>query len=236
MNNLSRFFRGVISYVDDAIGTTGRETFTVSVDPHGIRTLRAVCEMDNLELVRDVTYTVNERFEAIDAYVRVAAAGRQIGSGWFRFTDELAEGEIFTAAEGRLSQRIATPGRARLFGSHPICVDIWKCAHTPAERPGELQPLTNCFSSSLAPGGASGPIMVHKTYDMTYRGPQQVTVPAGTFDCEHYTWDTGTGRTLYMYTVPGDWLPIRTEVPEVGRRYELVDFEELAPAATALKR
>jgi len=227
---MERAYRGVVSYGHETDGTTGRESFHVTVHADGSRTLRCVCEMDNIPLIRDVTYSVNDRFEALDCFVRLSAYGAFIGSGWFRFTDTMAEGELVSAKEGRVSQRIETPGRVKLFGTHPLCVDIWKCAHTPAERPGEVQPLTNCFSSSLAPSGASGPMMVDKTYDMTFRGTETVTTPAGTFDCLHYSWDTYTGRTLQMHTVPGDWLPVRVRVPEVGRVYELIEFEELTPA------
>ncbi len=228
---MTRSYRGIIHYGHESDGLTGRETFHVTVHADGTRTLRCVCEMDKVPLVRDVTYTVNERFEAVEAFVRVQAEGAFVGSGWFRFNDNSAEGEILTAREGRLSQRIATPGRVKLFGSHPICVDIWKCAHTPAERQGEVQPLTNCFSSSLAPNGASGPILVTKTYDVVFHGEETIEVPAGRFACLRYSWDTYTGRTLVMHTQSGDWLPVQVRVPETGRIYQLVAFEEISPAA-----
>lgn len=224
---MTHSYRGVISYGHESDGPTGRETFHATVNADGTRTLRCVCEMDNVPLVRDVVYTVNARFEAIDAFVRVHSQGAFVGSGWFRFGDNLAEGEVVTAREGRLSQRIETPGRVRLFGSHPICVDIWKCAHTPAERAGEIQPLTNCFSSSLAPNGASGPLMTAKTYDMVYHGEEGITTPAGRFDCLRYSWDTYTGRTLVMHAIPGNWLPAQVSVPETGRLYQLVEYQAI---------
>ena len=62
---------------------------------------------------------------------------------------------------------------------------------------------------------------------MVYRGKEKVTVPAGTFDCEYFDWRTGTGRTLQLYTTPGDWLPIKTVVPEGKRWYELAAFSEV---------
>lgn len=221
---MSRDFSGLIRYASDTEGDIGREIFSVSVHEDGTRTLRCQCWMDQLNLVRDVTYTVNARFEAVDAFVRVVAKGRFVGSGFFRFTDSFAEGEVISAAEGRVSQRIETPGRVRLFGSHPISIDIWKCAHTPAERPGEKQPLTNCFSSSLAPGGASGPMLTTKSYDIEFEGRETKTGPAGSFDALRYNWDTYTGRTLVMHTAGEDWLPLSVRVPEVGRYYELVEL------------
>jgi hypothetical protein len=231
---MARIFRGVIPYRQEG-KITGRETFTVSVHADGSRTIRCLCEMDNFKLLRDVTYTVDANFLPLDCFVRVIAEDQFVGSGWFRFTDAYAEGETFTAAEGRLTQKIETPGHAKLYGSHPLCIDILKCANTAAERPGELQPLTNCFSSSLVrETGASGPMLLHKTYDLTYIGEKTVTVHAGTFECLNYQWNTGNGRTLDMFTTPGDFLPILIEVPERGRRFELWEFEEVKSAAEAI--
>ncbi|WP_439532747.1 hypothetical protein [Polymorphobacter sp.] len=224
---MTRTYRGTISYGHDVDGLTGREHFYVTVHDDGSRTLRCICEMDKVPLVRDVVYSVNERFEALDGFVRLSAEGAFIGSGWFRFTDSLAEGEMITAKEGRVSQRIETPGRVRLMGAHPISIDIWKCAHVEAARQGEVQTLSNCFSTSLVPNGASGPILVTKTYDITYQGHETIEVPAGRFDCERFSWNTYTGRTLVMHSMPGDWLPVSVHVPETGRRYQLTDFERL---------
>jgi hypothetical protein len=82
----------------------------------------------------------------------------------------------------------------------------------------------NC---SAVLNGASGPLLARKRYDMVYVGPEAVTVPAGTFACEHFDWRTGTGKTLRLYTTPGDWLPVRTVVPEGRRHYDLLEFREV---------
>jgi hypothetical protein len=78
---MTRSYRGVISYGHETDGITGRETFHVTVHADGTRTLRCVCEMDNVPLVRDVVYTVNERFEAIDGFVRVHSQGAFVPVG-----------------------------------------------------------------------------------------------------------------------------------------------------------
>ena len=223
----TRLYRGKLSYAHKEEGEFGREWFSVTVQPNGIRTMRCLCEMDHVALTRDVTYTVDKDFLPIDCFVRVTNENKFVGSGWFQFHDSWASAEVHTAAEGRISQRFETQGRAKLFGTHPISIDIWKCVHVRTALIGETQIVTNCFSSSLVANGASGPLLIPKTYAMTYRGKDKIDVPAGSFDCEHFDWDTGTGRTLNLFTQPGDWLPVRTEVPEFGRFYELVEFETL---------
>jgi hypothetical protein len=220
---MTRNYGGVLQY-RDASGPTGRERFSVTVHDDGSRTLRCQCWMDKVPLVRDVVYTVNERFEAVDCFVRVVSAGALVGSGFFLFTDHHAEAEASTRQDGRIHQRIDTPGRVKLFGSHPISVDIWKCTHTPADRPGKIHALTNCFSSSLAPNGASGPLLNAKTYDVAFDGSELRQTPLGELDCLRYKWHTHTGRTLVMCTTGKDWLPVNVQVPETGRSYDLIEL------------
>ena len=81
------------------------------------------------------------------------------------------------------------------------------------------------FSSSLAPNGASGPLLNTKTYDIIYEGPEAVETPVGTLQCQRFNWDTYTGRTLVMRTTGADWLPVSVHVPQSGRVYELVELE-----------
>ncbi len=222
---MAKLYRGTISYVREEGGVFGREFFTVTVEPDGTRTLRCLCEMDDISLVRDVTYTVDAEFRAIDCYVRISSEHKFLGSGWFHFTGTHALGESLTAGKDRITQKVPANGRPRLFGTHPIAIDIWKCVHIDRTRPGEVQPLTDCFNCSSVANGASVPLLAPKSYDMVYHGEETVTVPAGTFACQRYDWQTGTGRTLNLYTVPGDWLPVHTAVPEVGRYYDLIEFE-----------
>ena len=47
---------------------------------------------------------------------------------------------------------------------------------------------------------------------------------------EYFDRRTGTGKTLQLFTTPGDWLPIKTVVPEHKRWYELAEFREFRKA------
>jgi hypothetical protein len=226
---MARMYQGKIGYFSEEKGDIGREYFTVTVENDGTRTIRCVCEMDLVGLIRDVTYTIDVNYRAMDCFVRVTNERKFVGSGWFRFTDSFAEGEVFTAADGRVSQKLETQGRVPLFGTHPIAIDILKCAHVKAANPGVPQPIEGCMNSSAVLNGASGPLLAPKRYDLTYRGLEKITVPAGTFACEHFDWPTGNGRTLNLFTTRGDWLPVRTVVPEGKRYYNLVEFREIRP-------
>ncbi|MBM3560092.1 MAG: hypothetical protein FJX53_09520, partial [Alphaproteobacteria bacterium] len=81
-----RTFHGRIDYVTDGVGEMGREWFTLTAHGNGDRTSRTLTEMDDYELVRDVTYTVDRLFRPKDCFTRVMVADRLVGTGWCRFT------------------------------------------------------------------------------------------------------------------------------------------------------
>jgi hypothetical protein len=226
---MPRLISGEISYCENPAGLPqtqfGREIFSVSVQANGIRTLRVLCEFDNLGLTRDVTYTVGSDWRPLECYVRIAEEDRVLGSGWFRFTPTSAEGEAITLNEGRISQSIALDKPINAFGTHPICCDIWKLAHLKPVQTDDLQIVDNCFNSSPLSAGNSGPIMAPRTYDYWYRGEETVTVASGTYDCHKFEWPVRDGKTLIMWTTLEDYLPVRMTYPEGERIYDLVELD-----------
>ena len=225
---MARLYGGTISYTRNG-QEFGREFFNVTVGQDDTRTLRCLCEIDDAGLVRDVTYTVRADFRPIDCFVRVTNQNRFVGTGWFQFGDRYVEGEAFTATEGRVSQRLEVAERIRVFGTHPLCSDIWKCASAKAERIGETQILDNCVNCSPFPNGDTGPLLARKTYELIYRGHETIEVAAGVFDCEHFSWGMTGNRTLHLYTAGPDYLPVRATVPEMGRSFDMVELKERHP-------
>ena len=95
-----RTYAGKIVYLTDGAGEMGRERFRVTVHDDGRRTLRAICEMDDDELLRDVTYTVDRHFRPLDAFVRLTIGEAFVGSGWYHFTETAVTCEAVTASAG----------------------------------------------------------------------------------------------------------------------------------------
>lgn len=225
---MSRFIQGYIAYITGTDTANpkefGREFFSMSIQSDGLRTMRAVCEFDAEGITRDVTYTVGRDFKPIECYVRVALETKPVGSGWFRFTDDTAEGEVFTASDGRFSQHIKVPERVKAFGSHPICSDILRLAHLKPEGIGQTQVLANCMNSSPLAHGESGPMLGVRDYTYIYRGTETITVGAGTFTCQRFDWPVRAGKTLCMWTTD-DFMPIRMVFPEGHKTYDLMDLK-----------
>ena len=204
-----RTIRGRIDYIRDDAGVSGREWFTVTVQPNGERTLRAHCEMDDVNLLRDVVQTVDANWLPVDSFVRLTKDGAFIGGAWFRFTDRAVECEAYTVAEGRVSQVIETGERVRIFASHPLMTDGWQCAAFDRASSETTQTIAPWANSSPRPDGGSGPLAAvgHKIID--YVGEETLSVPAGRFDCRHFrlhasnpeappleTWVTGEDSQL----------------------------------------
>jgi len=220
---IPRVITGKIRYAHGA-AATGWEQFTITAASDGSRTLRCLCRMDDDGLTRDVVYTVDSGFRPIDCYIRLSVAEQFTGVGWFRFFDNVGEGEVLTATAGRMRQRLETAGRVNAFGSHPICSDIWKLAHLKPENVGQPQMLTNCMNSSSLANGGSGPLLARRDYTYIYRGAETVSVDAGTFECQRYDWPVKPGKTLCMWTTGEDFLPVRMTFPEEDKSYDLVEL------------
>ena len=180
-----RTYRCRIDYIHDDIGERGREWFTVTVQPDGMRTLRSHCEMDDSRILRDVVYTVDKDWRPIDSYVRLTVAEAFMGAAWLRFGATDVECEGYTANEGRISQKVPVTEWPRSFGAHPVVCDIW---HLGAWNwsSGEAEQGWASIMSSPLPNGASGPMIGRGKFRAQFVGDEELTVPAGMFQAKHF--------------------------------------------------
>ena len=221
-------YKGKILYLGDTVGERGREWFTVTKHPGGLRTIRAMCEIDDTEVLRDVIYTANSKWQPIDAFIRLTVAGKFMGSGWFRFSDQLAECETFMADVGRVSQRLTLNQPPPFFGVHPVACDCWCLGGFDHTSGAAVQVLRQGMMSSLLSNGASGP-MLH-SFDLTieYLGEQEVTVPAGTFQTNHYRFllDDRPAEELWCFGEDLIFVKIRWE--HLATTYVLTELEGIS--------
>lgn len=221
-----RNYRGRIDYFDQKTGLNGREWFTVTVQPDGSRTMRCHCEMDDPELLRDVTLSVNARWEPEDCFIRLVKKSQFVGSGWFRFTDRAIECETFMADAGRVSQTIEVESRVRIFACHPLMADGWQTSqfdHSRAERVQTVRPWAH---PSPLPDGSTGPLAGVGFKTMEYKGEEDVTVPAGTFRCQRYdlTASDPTKPPLITWVHGKDHQLVRLRWDVLNADYQLAEF------------
>ncbi len=178
---------GRIAYRHNDGALWGFETWRCSTGRDGMRTLSTHCELEfqGEHIVRDALQSVHPDWSPHDATVRIQRNGAFAGSGWFRFTEAEAEGEVLTAEAKRVSERLPLPpGRLRGFGTHGLQADAWLAAAFPFEQgPGHRHFWPLNLLHSLHHLGATGPTLATTRSGLEFVGEDEVTVPAGTFAC-----------------------------------------------------
>jgi hypothetical protein len=121
-----RTSRGVIRYTskkpERMDQERGREYFTLTHQADEVDVLHAHCEIDDEpNVVRDVVMAMRSQDASpLDCSVRLTVGDRFEGSGWMRFCDGYAECESFNQGDGRIRQRVDTPGELQSGGwPHP---------------------------------------------------------------------------------------------------------------------
>ena len=174
----------------------GREYFTITRQADGLSVLHAHCEIDDApDVIRDVTSAFDSKtMRPYDGTVRLSVGSRFEGTGWFRFTDKVAECETFNHRDGRISQKVDIPGEPSWFGNHAIVNDgLLGRIYDLSKGPGK-QRITNVMMSSPDHRGATGPLIFPLGFSIVYVGDEKITVGAGTFDARHFQiTDTGAG-------------------------------------------
>lgn len=221
--------RGRISYRSDAGHERGREWFTITRQPDGRRTIRCQCEMDDSELLRDVTYTVNADWSPHDAYVALTQHGEFSGAGWFAFDGCRAQAETRVKGGGRISQQMELASPIVSFGPHPVSCDIW---HLPGFSKGQpvdgndsVRRIEGVLTSSPLPNGASGPMLNHDPLVLERVGPETVTVPAGTFETVHYRFVLPGIPDEDLWCTGEDMMMVKIRWDLLETTYELVELE-----------
>lgn len=225
---LHRAYRGSMVYRTHGIGETGREHFSVTVQPDGTRTLRAQCEMDDDTLLRDVILTVDAAWRPVDAYLRLAIGGATMGSTWFRFDRRGAQAEGWTHERGRFSQSFALDEWPAFFGTHSLHGDAWVAGRLRAHAGPHETFAFSPFASSVLANGGSGPELVPTPPGFARvidNGHEPVTTPAGTFEGHHVRIEVDGVDHFDVWAGGEDCLPVRLTSDGLGQTYELVALE-----------
>ena len=229
----NRNYRGKISYIGSDGNERGREWFSVTRHPDGQRTLRAVCEIDDSEITRDVTYTTDENYLPLDCFNRLHRDGKFLGTGWIRITDTYAECEVFNTELGRVRQKMPLEQPATSLGSHPLTCDVMHLPAFDQSKPDERQHLNRILMTSPLPHGGSGPLISKSSVYAEYLGEEEVVVPAGTFMAHHYRYPLspnpdGTPRQEDVWCLHDDWQFVKVTVTGFLKdsSYVLTEYEE----------
>lgn len=218
-------YAGRISYIDRDGREWGREAFSATVHDQG-RTLRALCEMDEARLHREVTWSLDRELRPRDGFVRLTRAGVTIATCWYLVDGVRVECEGVTQDHGRIS-RVATASRPIQFlGMHPLTGDSIIAAARGTDEPG-VERRVMIAANSLAHLGDEGLDVQLLKPLVAFVGEERIEVAAGSFDARRYTirWSETMPHKTDFWVTADDCLPLLTIVPALGERYEMVEFE-----------
>ena len=216
-----RIIRGELAYIHDAEGPVGHEWFTVSVDAAGGRVVRTRCEMWRDEVLRDVVWSMDERWRPLEGYVRLTLGGSYSGSLWCLFDDNVVVAEGDSVAGGRIRQRLELGEPIAIFGAHPVSGDAMKPAVFDRRRPERRQSFASVSTSPL-PNGASGPILTARRNTFEWIGDETITVKAGRFACSRFRWHFTEFPPIEIWSSGPDFLPVRVRWDLLKSNYDLV--------------
>lgn len=216
--------RGRLAYLGPDGTERGREWFHVTTGADGSRTMRSVAEIDDSQILRDVTLTVGADWRPLDSYVRVVVADELVGSAWFRFSAQGAVADADSVRLGRIHQEVDTDGRAPMFGAHQVAGDGWQAALVPPGVTGPVR-VEGVLLSSPLPNGASGPMLDVTAMTVERLGTEQVTTPAGTFETVHVRVTPDGLDAEDVWVLPEDNTLVRSVWGHYGTTYELVELE-----------
>lgn len=218
---------GEIAYTSNKPGNEGaergRENFQIHVHADGSRTVVAHCEIDEAPCVmRDITYSLDAHWLPTDCFVRLSVGDRFTGSGWFRFAHDHAECETWSAAEGRVTQRMNLSEPLRTFQNHAIACDAWHLRLFDVSKGQGVQTVEPVILSSPDHRGATGPMMFSIGIGIEYVGEERIDIAAGSFDALHFrfvstpglpqahppydVWCTADGEYLFLRGVVGGYM------------------------------
>jgi hypothetical protein len=196
------FYEGEISIRSPDGAARPYERFSVTINPDGSRTLKAVTVSPNGTLVRDVQQSVSRDWRPLHGSSRIFLGGRAQGSisKWVT-----AEGiHSVLVVDGDYSHEIF-PAPARFsIGFHPIADEAWKMALVDATREGRSALVTHTCSTTW-----NGRTMEHGrtvTSEVAYLGMEARAIGNVPAACRAFLWFTPFGKELRVWTYTDDFV------------------------------
>ncbi len=216
--------RTIGSYVmgpsDDRSKWVSWENFIVTTNPDGSHTAQTMTRFPGGSIVRHVTQTVNSEFMPMDGNLRLFVGPEFQGTLIRRVVGD-AVTSLLLAPDGSDIEEASLPGGADLvLGYHPTTVEGWKFTQCKRDVAG-TQHVRILTTSATWNGGQ----MTHGkevTLAIEYIGQETITVPAGTFLCDHYLWHTGAiDADIEVWTTGQDRICAKVIGHAKGVTYEL---------------
>lgn len=188
----------------------GREHWTLTVQADGSRTMRSFFDGGRDAQQINVVYRADAAFHFLEAFSNAYSKGKPIGSGFY-----VADGgqlQVVTRdGTGFHAEQLPLPERFSVL-LHPPSLDGWHFGQYDMARGGP-QPVSTFVFGAVD----GGPRVAAFPITLEFVGRERITVPAGTFDTEHFRF----GRNTDVWTMGTDRIMVRHEYRKSNTRFEL---------------
>lgn len=223
---------GRIAYRSEDGVALGEERFELSEHAGG-RSLRALCEFNDIGLLRDVSIALDSHWRPVDAFSRITQAGRVCASSWFSVGRDAVRVESMIHGAGRVTQEFPHDPPITYLGLHPLQGDALVTTQVADQPVGHYTPV-HAVTNSTAENGDRGLYATRVGIDVAYLGEDEVTVAAGRFPARkfglrwHPDWPAA-----HLWVRREDCVFLRLTWSQIGNWYELVELRERETLAGA---
>lgn len=218
--NVVRQASGVIAYRSLSSGTVrGEERFHISVHPDGSRSVMAVSRYGPRDIQRQSLYRINANLRPVDASLQWWIEGQWRASGSIT-VDENTLTASSRGPSGASSHQIDIADPFAIL-PHQLSPDAWRTL-VYNRSVGGTQPLTMYDLDPLAEesDGLLGKITEQR---FEYKGQVTVSVPAGTFICDHFRLEDA----IDMFVTGPDAILVKWSFPAIDREHVLTALEQV---------
>lgn len=217
-----RYLHGRLSYRHRNGGgiERGREDWWLTRNRDGSRTMRTLAMTDDSKFVRDVIYTIGADERPRLVLIQLQVDSQLTGSGYFRVSGDQMTIVTDAVDTGHTVQVVDVPARFHVL-THAVMLDGWPVWALDMAQGGSQ--TIDVYTTSPLWNGTSGPLgrMIEQRF--TLLGTEKITVPAGTFEAEHFRSGdaSDTGPASHIWVTGKDNILLRYDWPAYGMEYVL---------------
>jgi hypothetical protein len=212
--NIERLITGQYTYrTTKARRLRGYEDWMLTVHPDGSRTMMALVNNLDADVQFNMVHRVDGSFRPLETYITHWVGGESRGSGHF-----VVDGRRLRATvTGQVIQTIEVPDQFSMH-PHPVATDSWRGWEYDTDRGGVQTFIV--YNVAVAPNAPAPLLGVLEDQTFEWLGSETITVPAGTFDTDHYKLRGNSD----MWIAGPDRIAIKYMFPELDREYVLTEY------------
>ena len=182
--SVTRSISGTIAYWGKNNTAIGTEHFQLAFHNKGC-SFRAFCELDDIDLLRDVTVAFTSSWQPIDGFSRITQAGQVVASNWFIFNKDKVNVKSTELGLGEVTQQFTNTVPFQYLGLHPLQNDALITTQVDKSAPKQYITIKG-ITNSLSENGDQGLAAIPVNIEVAYLGNEALTVKAGTFNARKY--------------------------------------------------